>query len=215
MQKSTVFFDVVMSLDGFIAPEGMDMAHANDPEYKQWMKKWMELQHWVFQQKFFLENLKLGEGGEIGQDNSMLEETFKRSSVSIMGKHMFSGGERFWPEEAPFHTPVFVLTDEVRTPWERPGGTTFYFVNDGMESALSRARDVAGNRDIRIAGGANAIQQYLNAGLVDEFTIHYTPVLFGNGTSLFANMNPDIKLKIREAVPSKEVTHVMYEVEKE
>ena len=65
MQNSNVFFDVVMSLDGFIAPEGMDMAHANDPEYKQWMKKWMELQHWVFQQKFFLENLKLGEGGEI------------------------------------------------------------------------------------------------------------------------------------------------------
>ena len=215
MQKSTVFFDVVMSLDGFIAPEGMDMAHANDPEYKQWMKKWMDLQHWVFQQKFFLENLKIGEGGETGQDNSMLEETFHRTGVSIMGKNMFTGGELFWPEEAPFHTPVFVLTDKVRKPWERPGGTTFYFVNDGIESALNRARDVAGNRDIRIAGGANAIQQYLNAGLVDEFTIHYTPVLFGNGTSLFANMNPDIKLKIREAVPSKEVTHVMYEVEKE
>ena len=107
------------------------------------------------------------------------------------------------------------MTDEVRTPWERPGGTTFYFVNDGMESALSRARDVAGNRDIKIAGGANAIQQYLNAGLVDEFTIHYTRVLFGHGTPLFANMNPDIKVKIREAVPSKEVTHVTYEVEKE
>jgi hypothetical protein len=105
MQKNNVFFEVVMSLDGFIAPEGMDMAHANDPEYKQWMNKWMELQHWVFQQKFFLENLKLGEGGETGQDNSMLEETFQRTSVSIMGKNMFSGGERFWPEEAPFHTP--------------------------------------------------------------------------------------------------------------
>ena len=214
MQASKVFFDVVMSLDGFIAPEGMDMAHANDPEYKQWMKKWMELQHWVFQQKFFLENLNLGEGGEIGRDNSMLEETFKRTSVSIMGKNMFSGGERFWPEEAPFHTPVFVLTDEVRKPWERPGGTTFYFVNDGMESALSRAREVAGNRDIRIAGGANAIQQYLNAGLIDEFTIHYAPVFFGHGIPLFANMNPDIKVKIREAVPSKEVAHVRYEVEK-
>ena len=101
MQKSNVFFDVVMSLDGFIAPEGMDMAHANDPEYKQWMKKWMELMHWVSQQHFFLENLNLGEGGERGQDNSMLEETFQRTSVSIMGKNMFSGGERFWPEEDP------------------------------------------------------------------------------------------------------------------
>jgi dihydrofolate reductase len=215
MQTSNVFFDVVMSLDGFIAPEGMDMAHANDPEYKQWMKKWMELQHWVFQQKFFRENLNLGEGGEIGQDNSMLEETFQRTSVSIMGKNMFSGGERFWPEEAPFHTPVFVLTDEVRKPWERPGGTTFYFVNDGIESALRQAREVAGNRDIRIAGGANAIQQYLNAGLIDEFTIHYAPVFFGHGIPLFANMNPDIKVKIKETVPSKEVAHVTYEVEKE
>ena len=215
MQTSNVFFDVVMSLDGFIAPEGMDMAHANDPEYKQWMNKWMELMHWVSQQQFFLENLKLGEGGERGQDNSMLEETFQRTSVSIMGKNMFSGGERFWPEEAPFHTPVFVLTNEVLTPWERPGGTTFYFVNDGMESALRQAREVAGNRDIRIAGGANAIQQYFNAGLVDEFTIHYAPVFFGHGIPLFANMNPDINVKMREAIPSKEVTHVTYQVEKQ
>lgn len=215
MQTSSVFFDVVMSLDGFIAPEGMDMAHANDPEYKQWMKKWMELMHWVFQQHIFLENLKLGEGGERGQDNSMLEKTFQRTRVSIMGKNMFSAGERSWPEEAPFHSPVFVLTDEVRKPWERPGGTTFYFVNDGIESALRRAREVAGNRDIRIAGGANAIQQYLNAGLIDEYTIHYVPVFFGHGIPLFANINPNIKVKMREVVPSKEVAHVTYDVEKE
>jgi dihydrofolate reductase len=215
MQTSRVFFDVVMSLDGFIAPEGMDMAHANDPEYKQWMKKWNELMHWVSQQQFFRENLNLGEGGETGQDNRMLKETFQRIGVSIMGKNMFSGGERFWPEEAPFHTPVFVLTNEVRKPWERPGGTTFYFINDGIESALRQAREVAGNRDIRIAGGANTIQQYLNAGLIDEFTIHYVPVFFGYGIPLFANMNSYIKVKMREAVPSKEVAHFTYEIEKE
>jgi len=144
-----------------------------------------------------------------------LEETFQRTSVSIMGKNMFSGGERSWPEEAPFHTPVFVLTNEVRNPWQRPGDTTFYFVNDGIESALRQAREVAGNRDIRIAGGANAIQQYLNAGLIDEFTIHYAPVFFGHGIPLFANMNPNIKVKMREVVPSQEVAHVTYEVEKE
>src|SRR5574340_1664332 len=119
MQTSKVFFDVVMSLDGFIAPEGMDMAHADNPEYKQWMKKWMELMDWVFQQHFFLENLKLGEDGERGQDNRILEETFQRTGVSIMGKNMFSAGEHSWPEEAPFHTPVFVLTNEARSPWER------------------------------------------------------------------------------------------------
>lgn len=215
MPKSTVFFDIGMSLDGFIAPEGMDMAHAHDPEYKQWMNKWMRLQHWVEPQEFFRRNLKLGTGGETGRDNSMLEETFKRTGVSIMGKHMFSGGEQFWPEEAPFHTPVFVLTNGVREPWIRPGGTTFYFVNDGAESALRQARAVAGDRDIRIAGGANAVQQYLNAGLIDEFTIHYVPVLFGQGTPLFVNMNPDIRVKVKEAIPSKDVVHVTYTVGKE
>jgi len=162
-----VFFSVGMSLDGFIAPAGMDMEHADDPNYKDWASQWGELQKWVFQQRFFRESLKLGEGGETGQDNRIVEETFNRTGVSIMGKRMFEGGERFWPEEAPFHTPVFVLTKQVRSPWERPGGTTFHFVNDGIASALRHARGVAGGRDIRIAGGANAILQYLNAGLVD------------------------------------------------
>ena len=100
-----VFFSVGMSLDGFIAPEGMDLAHADDPNYKDWLSQWMELQKWTSQQRFFRENLQLGEGGETGQDNRILEETFNRTGVSIMGKRMFEGGERFWPEEAPFHTP--------------------------------------------------------------------------------------------------------------
>jgi dihydrofolate reductase len=166
----------------------------------------------VFQQKFFRENLKLGEGGETGHDNHLLEETFKRTGVSIMGKRMFEGGERFWPEEAPFHTPVFVLTHEVRKPWVRPGGTTFHFVNDGVQSALAQARKVVGNRDIQIAGGAKAIQQYLNAGLVDEFTIHYSPVFFGSGEQLFSGITKNVNVKIKEAVASKEVTHVTFEL---
>jgi len=214
MSKSKLFFDVAASLDGFIAPEGMDLAHANDPEFKQWMNQWMKLQNWVFQQQFFRKNLKLGDGGETGHDNRMLEETFNRTGVSIMGKRMFDGGERFWPEEAPFHTPVFVLTHQVRKPWERPGGTTFHFINDGIDSALGHARRAVGNRDIRIAGGANVIQQYLNAGLVDEFTTHYSPVFFGHGAQLFLGTNKDVHVKIKQAVASKEVTHITFEVEK-
>lgn len=214
MTKNKLFFDVVASLDGFIAPEGMDMAHAAEPEYKQWLSLWSKLQSWVFQQKFFRENLKLGEGGETGHDNRMLEETFKRTGISIMGKRMFEGGERFWPEDAPFHTPVFVLTHQTRKPWERPGGTTFHFVNDGIEGALGLARKAAGNGDIRIAGGANVIQQYLNAGSVDEFTIHYSPVFFGHGVSLFSGISKNISMKIKETVASKEVTHVTYEIVK-
>ena len=203
---------MVMSLDGFMAPEGMDIAHADNPEYKQWGNKWGAMMSWIFPQKFFRENLKLGEGGETGENNRLIEETFKRTGVSIMGANMFLLGEKMWPEEAPFHTPVFVLTDKTRDPWERPGGTTFYFVNDGIESALEKAKKVAGDRDIRIAGGANAVQQYLNAGLIDEFTIHYAPVVFCGGIPLFANINPDIKVKIERVVPSKDVTNVTYEV---
>src|SRR5438876_4136640 len=109
-------------------------------------------------------------GGETGQDNRVLEAILERTGASIMGKRMFEEGEPNWPEDAPFHTPVFVLTTEVRKPWERKGGTTFYFLNDGIESALRRARDAAAGRDIRIAGGANVIRQFLDAGLIDEFS---------------------------------------------
>jgi len=212
---SKVFFNVGMSLDGFMAPEGMDLTHADDPSFNDWMEQWSQLQNWVVQQRFFRENLKLGDGGETGQDNRILEETFARTGVSIMGKRMFDGGERFWPEEAPFHTPVFVLTHQVRDPWERPGGTTFYFVNDGIESALRQARAAAGDRDIRIAGGADAIIQYLNAGLVDEFSIALAPVFFGSGTRLFEGIDRrKVGLEIAEALGSPLVTHLRYAVTK-
>ena len=209
-----VFFDVMSSLDGFMAPEGMDIAHWDDPGYKNWMGKWGELTGWLFKQKFFRENLKLGEGGETGLDNQVVERTFRRTGVSIMGRRMFDAGERSWPEDAPFHTPVYVVTHQVRKPWERLGGTTFYFVNEGIEGALRQARQVAGGRDIRIAGGANTIQQFLNAGLVDEFIVHHSPVFFGGGTPLFSGIRNDIKVKIKETNNSSQVTHVAYEVEK-
>jgi len=210
---SKVFFSVVMSMDGFIAPEGMDLQHADDPTYNDWLAQWMALQHWVFQQRFFRESLRLGEGGETGQDNRILEDLHARTGVSIMGKRMFDGGERFWPEEAPFHTPVFVLTKQVRAPWERPGGTTFFFVNDGIESALRQAREAAEGRDIRIAGGAHAIRQYLNAGLVDEFSISVSPVLFGTGVRLFEGIDRrKLSVEIVEAIHSPLVTHLKYSV---
>lgn len=212
---SKVFFSVGMSLDGFLAPEGMELPHAADPNYKDWLAQWMALQQWIFRQQFFRETLQLGPGGETGEDNRLLEETFNRTGVSIMGKRMFDGGEHNWPEEAPFHTPVFVLTKQVRDPWERPGGTTFYFVNDGSESALRQARAVAGGKDIRIAGGANAILQYLNAGLVDEFTIAMAPVFFGAGIRLFEGIDRQkVTVEIAETIPSTLVTHLRYTVTK-
>jgi dihydrofolate reductase len=211
--SSKVFFSVGMSLDGFMAPAGMDMAHADDPKFKGWGSQWTELQKWVFQQRFFREQLKLGEGGDTGQDNRILEETFKRTGVTILGKRMFDGGERFWPEEAPFRTPVFVVTHQVRSPWVRPGGTTFYFVNDGIESALRQAREMAGGRDIRIGGGANLILQYLNAGLVDEFSIALAPMFMSEGIRLFDGVDRQrIGVQLVEAIHSPLVTHLRYAV---
>ena len=210
-----VFFSVGMSLDGFMVPEGMDIAHADDPNYKDWASQWMALQNWVFQQRFFREIQHLGEGGETGQDNRILEETFNRTGTSIMGKRMFDQGERSWHEEAPFHTPVFFLTHEVSDPVERPGGTTFHFVNDGIESALRWGREAAGGKDVRIAGGANTILQYLNAGLVDEFSVALAPVFFGGGIRLFDGIDrKKVTPEIAEAIHSPLVTHLRYAVTK-
>jgi len=211
-----VFVNVSMSLDGYMVPEGMDMEHIDDPGYKDWQNKWMSLQAWIFPLKFFRENLDLGEGGETGTDNDLAKATFKRTGVSIMGKRMFDLGEQMWPEEAPFHTPVFVVTHEKREPWERPGGTTFYFVNDGIDNALMRAREVADGRDIRVSGGADTIVQYLNAGLVEELEIALAPVLLGGGTSLIREIDPDrVKVGIKEAIHSPRATHLKYEVHTE
>jgi len=126
---------------------------------------------------------------------------------------MFEGGERGWPEEAPFHTPVFVVTHEQREPWVRPGGTTFFFVNDGIEAALDQAREAAGDRDVRIAGGGTTIVEYLNAGLVDEFSIALSPVLLGAGIRLFDGVEAGrVALELIRAEPSQRVTHVSYAV---
>jgi dihydrofolate reductase len=109
---------------------------------------------------------------------------------------------------------VFVVTNEMRPPWERPGGTTFYFVNDGAESALEQAHAVAGDRDIRIAGGANVIRQYLEAGLVDELAIELAPVLLGGGTALFDGLQTNlVTLEIDEVIDSPRVTHLRYAVQ--
>ncbi len=130
-----------------------------------------------------------------------------------MGKRMFEAGEQAWPEEAPFHTPVFVLTHEKRDPWERPGDTTFHFVNAGIEAALDRAREAAGNRDVRIAGGGATILHYLNAGLVDEFSIALSPVLFGSGIRLFEDVDAGlVALEQVHAEPTQRVTHLTYAV---
>src|SRR5712691_11910352 len=172
---SKLFVNIGLSLDGYMAPEGMTMENWDNPEYKNWGAKWGALMAWIINQQYFRENLKLGPGGETGPVNDLIRSTTERIGANIMGKRMFDQGERAWPEEAPFHTPVYVLTHARREPWVRPGGPTFYFINDGRERALELARESAGSRDIRIAGGADVIQQYLNMGVVDELEIAWRP----------------------------------------
>ena len=153
------------------------------------------------------------EGGEEGRENGIVRETFERTGASVMGKRMFDLGEQAWPEEPPFHAPVFVMTHEKRVPWERPGGTTFHFVNDGIGLALDQAREAAGERDVRIAGGGATILEYVNAGLIDEFTIALSPVLFGSGISLFEGVDADrVALEPLRAEPTQRVTHLTYAV---
>src|SRR5262245_1483585 len=126
---SKVFFSVSVSLDGYLVPPGFDLEHASDPTHQDWGAQWGKLHSWILGTRFFRESLKLGEGGETGVDHRIAEQTYQRTGVSIMGKRMFELGERMSPEEAPFRTPVFVLTSQPREPWVRPGGTTFHFVS--------------------------------------------------------------------------------------
>lgn len=200
-----VFFSVSMSLDGYIAPDSPEELMG---------QQWMELQRWIFATRFLRENLKLGAGGEEGRDNDIARQTFGRTGASVMGKNMFDAGEHAWPEEAPFHTPVFVVTHEKRDTWERPGGTKFHFVNDGIESALKRAREAAGDRDVRIAGGGATILEYVNAGLIDEFSIALSPVLFGSGVRLFEGVDAGrVALEPVRSESTQRVTHLTYAVQ--
>jgi dihydrofolate reductase len=201
-----IFVSVGMSLDGFIAGPNRG---PNNPLGD----RGTTVHAWMYEQRAFRSNLGLAEGGETGPDNEILEATSARIGANIMGKRMFEEGEANWPEEAPFHTPVFVLTHEVRAPWERPGGTTFHFVNDGIVSALHKAVASARGKDIRVSGGADVIRQYLEAGLVDELSVSLAPVLLGSGLRLFDGIDHrKIAVSIVGATDSPRVTHVKYGV---
>ena len=208
---SKVFVNIALSLDGYMAPEGMSLEHWETPQYKKWGAKWGALMAWLINQRYFRENLHFGPGGETGPVNDLVRNTFERIGANIMGKRMFEQGERSWPEDAPFHTPVYVLTHEKREPWVRPGGTTFYFVNDGPERALELARESAGSRDVRISGGADVIQQYLTMGVVDELEIALAPVFFGGGRRLFENLGEaDLQFRIDKVLDGPAATHLRY-----
>lgn len=204
---SKVFISMGMSLDGCIEGPNASLDNMGGDG-------WADLHRWLFQQRVFRQKLKLGDGGETGPDNRLIEEIFDRTGVAIMGKRMFDAGEKSWPEEPPFHTPVFVVTHEARAPWVREGGTTFHFVNEGIDEALRCAREVSGGKDIRISGGANLARQYLNAGVVEELVLSVAPTFLA-GKRLFDGIDPSIVgLEILDVVASPKVTHLRYAVKK-
>jgi dihydrofolate reductase len=158
------------------------------------------------------------EGGESGPDSEVADEVVQGVGAYIMGRKMFAGAgpwdeswKGWWGEDPPFHTPVYVLTHNSREPLPMQGGTTFHFVTDGIESALEQARAAAGDEDVMIAGGANTVQQYLAAGLLDELHLHIAPIVLGAGERLLENVGDPV-LEPVEAVASPRVTHVKYRV---
>jgi len=203
---SKVFFDVGMSLDGYIAgPNRGPKNPLGDGG--------VGLHEWMFRTKTFRDTHKMGGAGEASDDDRIVKQLLERPGANVMGRNMFDEGEANWPEEAPFGTPVFVLTHDEREPWKRKGGTTFFFVTDGIESALVQAKAAAKGKDVRISGGAETIRQCLDAGHIDEFTLHIAPVILGEGVRLFHRLSP-AKLKFEQTASSGSslVTHVDYRV---
>jgi len=202
---SKTFFEVAMSLDGFIAgPNGGPKNPLGDGG--------MSVHQWMYGLKSWRQLVGL-EGGVTNDDDKIVQASGERTGAYVMGKNMFIEGEANWPANAPFHAPVYVLTHQEREPWVREGGTTFYFITDGIEHALEKAKEAAGGKDVKISGGAAVIQQCLNAGLVDEFMVHVAPVMLGRGTYLFKEINPEtVKLEIAETIYSPKVTHLKYNI---
>ncbi len=201
-----VFFDVGITIDGYIA--GPNRGPAN-PLGDNGVK----IHDWMFKQKSFLSHLGIEGGLEYNKDNDLISDTIGRIGANIMGMNMFVEGEASWPEESPFHTPVYVLTHTKREPWERPGGTVFYFTDEPIDSVLAKAKKDAGKKDVRISGGADVIIQYLNAGLIDEFNIHIAPMMLGGGVRLFEKIDAGKNsFELTNVFNSPAVTHLFYGV---
>jgi dihydrofolate reductase len=160
------------------------------------------------------------EGGEENASTPVVEESLVGIGAEIMGRGKFGGGPGpwredpwpgWWGENPPFHMPVFVLTHHGREPLTL-ADTTFTFVTGGIESALAQAGEAAAGRDVFIGGGADVINQYLAAGLVDELELHIVPLLLGGGARLFDGVGPKVRMEQVRAVEAPGVTHVKYRV---
>ena len=210
---SKLRFSITTSLDGFVA--GPDQSVENPLGVGG-----MHLHDWAFPLAAWRNPHGL-EGGEVNASTPVVEESLGNVGAVLMGRNMFGGGpgpwgedpwRGWWGDDPPFHVPVFVLTHQGREPLPMQGGTTFTFVTDGIQSALAQAREAAGGADVVIAGGAQVIQQYLAAGLVDEMTLSVVPLLLRDGARLFDNLGGNLELEQVRAIEAPGVTHLTYGV---
>jgi dihydrofolate reductase len=204
---------VTMSLDGFVAGP-------NQTERDPLGAGGEQLHQWLVSLKAFRETHGGEESGEVNASTPIAEEILGNVGATIMGRNMFGGGpgpwsddpwEGYWGNNPPYHHPVFVLTHHPREPLELEGGTTFHFVTEGIDAALEQAKAVSGDKDVSIGGGANVVQQYLAAGLLDEIVLSVVPILLGGGARLFDDLGePMPKLRQVEAVDAPGVVHIRY-----
>jgi len=203
-----------MSLDGFVAGPSQS---ADNPLGIGGMR----LHEWAFALAMWRKEHGL-EGGEVNESTPVVEEALANIGATVMGRNMFGGHpgawkakkpwNGWWGTNPPYHHPVFVLTHHKREPLVLEGGTTFTFVTDGIEAALEQARRAARGKDVSLAGGASAAQQYLAAGLVDEMEISVVPTLLGSGERLFDGVGDDLHgLEHVRTVAAPGVTHIKFE----
>jgi dihydrofolate reductase len=204
---------ISMSLDGFVAGPSQSV---DNPLGIGGMR----LHEWAFALAIFRDEHGMG-GGEVNESTRVIEESLANIGATVMGRNMFGGHpggwdpkrpwNGWWGTNPPYHHPVFVLTHHKRKPLELEGGTTFTFVTDGIESALGQAHRAAGGKDVSLAGGAKAAQQYLAAGLVDEMEISLVPTLLGSGERLFESIGDDLHgLQLVRTVAAPQVTHLKF-----
>jgi dihydrofolate reductase len=203
-----------ISLDGFTAGPNQSLENPIG-------EGGLRLHEWMFSTAAWGRMQGLPDGAE-GPDSAVFEELSSNPGVgaTIMGRNMFAPGrgewdpawKGWWGDNPPYHHATFVLTHYPREPIPMQGGTTFYFVTDGIESALGQARDAAAGKDVQIAGGASTVQQYLRAGHLDELYLHIVPIVLGKGERLLENVG-DPRMTPVEVVASPAVTHVRYRIE--
>jgi dihydrofolate reductase len=210
---SKLRFKISMSLDGFVAGPSQSVENPLGIGGGR-------LHEWAFQIAEFRVLLGL-EGGEVNESTAVVKESLAGIGATVMGRNMFGGHpgpwdaknpwNGWWGVNPPFHHPVFVLTHHAREPLELEGGTTFTFVTDGIKAALEQARQAAGGKDVSLAGGAKAAQQYLAAGLVDEMEINLAPTLLGSGERLFDGVGDNLHgLSLVRTVATPKVTHLKF-----